>query len=176
MKKHQVKFFIDKNCNVYKTTTHPSMLLKLSPWKTREDRRLFNFEQNLHNFNSITSNKALELINYQFDNRSTEWIYNGELYVVFESTNDNNTTLLEFLPPSHNFNNRGDFSYYLCHHNGKIYWALRSGNYFPRTPLYKFIDINQEPNLMTDFIKWTHAKHCKTIFKYINETSQFVPI
>lgn len=176
MKNHQVKFFIDKKYNVYKTTSNPSMLLKLSPWESGEDRRLFSFEQNFHKFNSINANKALELINYQFDNCCTEWIYNGELYVAFESSNDNNTTLEKFLPPIHDFHDRGNFAYYLCHHNGKIFWALRSGHYYPRIPLYKFTDINQEPNLMTEFIKWTNVKHCKVIFKYIDSSSQFIPV
>lgn len=173
-KEKTYKYFINKNNEIYKTCRN--YLIKISPWKSGEDRRLFRFEQG--GLKEIKKRDAIELSNRLWDLDERVWQFGNNYYKVFNSVETNfsytlNNDSLNWT--KHKFEHTGkgfdgkDYVYYhfyyLCMYKGKLYWA--AFHYYPRVTLYKFSDINTEPSY-DDFAQWSSAKHCKLIYNISN--------
>lgn len=170
-KEKTYKYFINK---IYKTCRN--YLIKISPWKSGEDRRLFRFEQG--DLKEIKKRGAIELSNKQWDQEERIWQSGNNFYKVFNSidTNFSHTLDNDNLDwTKHKFEHIGkrfdgkDYIYYniyyLCMYKRRLYWAALY--YYPRIILYKFSDISTEPS-HNDFVQWCSAKHCKLIYNISN--------
>lgn len=63
---------------VYKYLSEKNYLLKISPWISGEDRRVFDFD--ITNYKKINSSNALEIANNQWNKEIRGWEFNGEKY------------------------------------------------------------------------------------------------
>lgn len=178
-----VKYVISEYGEIYKIIAGKDYILKLTPWKLSEDRRLFIENNKLpEGFSKINFEKAKKIINLQWDADEREWQFDNTIYKVYNSldteykhTHDcHNNRQLHHYDFEHEFKTgplKGETytsTYYLCMFQGKVYWVYR-GQYFPRLALYKFKDIQTEPG---EFVQWTSAKHCKLI--YNTETNESI--
>lgn len=167
---------------VYKYLSEKNYLLKISPWISCEDRRVFDFD--ITNYKKINSSNALEIANNQWNKEIRDWEFNGEKYRVFDSiSTDFRYTYMnrysdmnphKFLSIYSGFGGaeyKYIDTYYLCMFRGKLYWALLS-QYYPRIQLYKFIDFDTTPKFK-DFVQWTHAKNCKKVYKLNKEVEVY---
>ena len=79
------KYVQDNNGIVYKKM--PNHLLKLSPWKDGEDRRIQ--ERDIEGYTVINYKNACMIVNSQFDNTVEEWEHNGKKYIANALGNKN---------------------------------------------------------------------------------------
>lgn len=166
------KYIKDSNDIVYKVM--PDYLLKLSPWKTGEDRRIYNYDYG--DYEVINYKNACMVINKQFDNTVESWNKYGKKYIANSigtgrnikehsymiSTLPNHKVLLKdaknIFKYSDNISitsNDGMQELKLIRHKGKIYYILILNEYLPRVKAY---------NLFGEFCQWIGIDHCKPIF------------
>lgn len=166
----------DESGLVYKVM--PDYLLKMSPWKDGEDRRVY--EQDLANgYKVITYSNACMIVNNQFNDTTEKWERNGKKYVAsaIPQSKDivEHTYLLTTLPnhktvikeskslinklPENNTlsitSEDGLSELKMVKHKGKIYYILIVNEFLPRVKAY---------SLMGEFVQWIGIKNCKPIF------------
>ena len=167
------KYVQDNNGIVYKKM--PNHLLKLSPWKDGEDRRIQ--ERDIEGYTVINYKNACMIVNSQFDNTVEEWEHNGKKYIANALGNKNpfeHSYLLSTLP-SHNIvlketknllnvvpnhmvsisSEDGTQELKMIKNKGKIYYILIINEYLPRVKAY---------NMFGEFCQWIGIEHCKPIF------------
>jgi hypothetical protein len=159
--------------DIYKVM--PDYLLKMSPWKDGEDRRVI--ESNIGDYKVITYKNACIIVNSQFRETKEEWSHHGKDFVAYPiGTQDieEKTYFLQTLP-SHNIvlkdakkilsnsgistlsitNDDGTQEFKMVKHKGKIYYILIINEYLPRVQAY---------NTFGEFCQWIGIKDCKPIF------------
>lgn len=151
------QYIQDNNDIVYKVM--PNHLLKLSPWKDGEDRRVM--EKDIDGYKYISYKNACMIINTQFKNTVETWSHNGKKYIANSIGSNKNiqeyTYLLSTLP-NHTLtitNNTNLNELKLVRHKGKIYYILIINEYLPRVQTY---------NLFGEFCMWCGITDCKPIF------------
>ena len=162
--------------NIYKVMDN--YLLKMSPWKDGEDRRLYEYEDD--DMSVITYQNACMIVNKQFAEIDEEWEHNGKKYKARALVNknvDEHTAMLNMLPshyikestkvlktlPNENSisisdNNGNEFN--MVKHKGKIYYCLIVNQFLPKVQLY---------NTFGNFCQMVNIKNVKPIF---NETDK----
>lgn len=160
---------------VYKVM--PDYLLKMSPWKDGEDRRVY--EKTTDEYRMITYSNACMIVNNQFNNTTEKWEHKGKKYVASSISDDKDirehTYFLTTLPnhktiirdskalinKMHDGNtlsiqsNDGTSELKMIKHKGKIYYILIINEFLPRVKAY---------NLFGEFVQWIGIKNCKPIF------------
>ena len=168
------KYVQDADGIVYKVM--PEHLLKLSPWKDGEDRRVV--EKNFDGYTMLTYKNACMIVNSQFASTNEEWEHNGKKYIASAIPNDvdedERSYFLSTLP-SHNVilpnarkmlsengvssicvtNDDGTQELKMVKHKGKIYYILIINEFLPRVQAY---------NTFGEFCQWVGIKDCKPIF------------
>lgn len=168
-------YAVDKHDNIWKYT-EAGYFIKVSPWKSGEDRRVNRFEiENLIKNGKLvqysTKSNVFEKLNKRWDNTIYQWIHDGILYQV-ELQNKNGEDF--FKAPVHKFihkykdasgNYREYFNEYrIVFYNGNIYWA-NSYHYWPQVILWKFESIDKEPNRnLNSYQRWTKGYHVRPIW------------
>ena len=160
---------------VYKVM--PDYLLKMSPWKDGEDRRVC--EKATDEYRMITYSNACMIVNNQFNNTTEKWEHKGKKYIA-SSISDNkdiheHTYFLTTLPNHKTIikdsralinkrpdgktlsiqSNDGTSELKMLKHKGKIYYILIINEFLPRVKAY---------NLFGEFVQWIGIKNCKPIF------------
>ena len=83
--------------NIYKVMDN--YLLKMSPWKDGEDRRLYEYEDD--DMSVITYQNACMIVNKQYNETDEEWEHNGKKYkarAIVNKNIDEHTAMLSMLP------------------------------------------------------------------------------
>ena len=162
--------------NIYKVMD--SYLLKMSPWKEGEDRRLFEYDD--EDMHVITYQNACMIVNKQYNDIDEEWDHNGKHYRARAITNknvDEHTAMLSMLPshyiketkhilksmPNENsitFEDENGNEFKMVKHKGKIYYCLIVNQFLPKVQLY---------NTFGQFCQMVNIKNVKPIF---NETDK----
>jgi len=138
---------------------YPQHLLKLSPWKDGEDRRIKEYVED--NYRVITYKNACVVVNNQFDNTVEKWTKNGKNYIANAIGSNKNVEEYSYLLstlPNHSItieSNDGASQLKMIRHKGKIYYILILNEYLPRVKAY---------NVMGEFCQWIGIDHCKPIF------------
>ncbi len=151
MKKNFVE---DYKGRIYKIMNDGSYYLKVSPWKSGEDRRYTNFLIKRY-LNKIEANT---IIHEQFSEFDEEWEYMGQKYKATKCLKDykDGWKFVYNNIPSHK-DEKPFLSYYdfkLFSYKGKLVYVY-AYSYYPKVPL---IDLNGM------FAGWTHFKWLKPIF------------
>ena len=162
--------------NIYKVMDN--YLLKISPWKDGEDRRIYEYNDN--DMTVITYQNACMIVNKQFNESDEEWEHNGKKYKARAIANkniDEHTAMLSMLPshyikdstkilktmPDENSitfsNGKGD-EFKMIKHQGKIYYLLLLNKLLPKVQLY---------NTFGEFCKIVNVKNVKPIFDETNK-------
>lgn len=160
---------------VYKVM--PDYLLKMSPWKDGEDRRVY--EKLTDEYRMITYSNACMIVNNQFNNTTEKWEHKGKKYIASSISEDKDvhehTYLLSTLPnhktvikeskalisklPDGNTlsiqSNDGLSELKMVKHKGKIYYILIVNEFLPRVQAY---------NMFGEFVQWIGIKNCKPIY------------
>ena len=160
---------------VYKVM--PDYLLKMSPWKDGEDRRVY--EKTTDEYRMITYSNACMIVNNQFNNTTEKWEHKGKKYIAssrsdnkdihehtyFLTTLPNHKTiirdskaLINKMPDGNTLSiqsNDGTSELKMIKHKGKIYYILIINEFLPRVKAY---------NLFGEFVQWIGIKNCKPIF------------
>jgi aspartyl/asparaginyl-tRNA synthetase len=162
--------------NIYKVMDN--YLLKMSPWKDGEDRRLYEYDDS--EMSVITYQNACMIVNKQYNETDEEWEHNGKKYKARAITNkniDEHTAMLSMLPshyikdsvkilktlPDENsitFSDERGNEFKMVKHKGKIYYCLIVNQYLPKVSLY---------NTFGQFCQMVNIKNVKPIF---NETDK----
>ena len=162
--------------NIYKVMD--SYLLKMSPWKNGEDRRLYEYDD--EDMSVISYQNACMIVNKQYNETDEEWEHNGKRYKARAIVNkdiDEHTAMLSMLPshyikestkvlknmPDENsitFSDGKGNEFKLVKHKGKIYYCLIINQYLPKVQLY---------NTFGQFCQMVNIKNVKPIF---NETDK----
>ena len=162
--------------NIYKVMDN--YLLKMSPWKDGEDRRLYEYEDD--EMSVITYQNACMIVNKQYNETDEEWEHNGKKYKARAIVNkdiDEHTAMLSMLPshyikdstkilktmPDENsitFSDGKGNEFKLVKHKGKVYYCLIINSYLPKVQLY---------NTFGEFCQMVNIKNVKPIF---NETDK----
>lgn len=159
--------------NVYKAMDN--YILKLSPWKDDEDRRVYEYNNN--DMQIITYKNACMIVNKQYSEIDEEWEYNGKQYKAKALTNkdlNEHFAMLKLLPshyikesvrtlrklPDDNIITISDNSgneFKMVKHQGKIGYILLINNQtnISRTKFY---------NTFGEFCKWVGIKDVKPIY------------
>lgn len=153
-------------------------LLKMSPWKEGEDRRIYEYDT--ENMTVITYQNACMIVNKQFAESDEEWEHNGKKYkarAIINKNIDEHTAMLSMLPshyikestkilksmPNENsitFSDDKDNEFKMIKHKGKIYYMLIVNQFLPKVQLY---------NTFGQFCQMVNIKNVKPIF---NETDR----
>jgi len=164
------------NGDIYKMMD--SYLLKVSPWKDGENRRLYTYENN--DMHIITYQNAMMIVNKQFIETDEEWEHNGKQYkarALINKNIDEHTAMLSMLPshyikeskkilktlPNENSISISDAKgneFKLIKHKGKIYYMLIINEYLPKVSLY------------TTFGKFCQMVNIKNVKPIFNETDK----
>lgn len=149
-------------------------LLKLSPWKDGEDRRLYEYDDN--DMHVVTYQNACMIVNKQYNEIDEEWEHRGKRYkarAVANKNIDEHTAMLSMLPshyikdstkilktlPDENSITIADEKgneFKMVKHNGKIgYILLLNKPNITRTKFY---------NTFGEFCKWVGIKDVKPIY------------
>ena len=162
--------------NIYKVMDN--YLLKMSPWKDGEDRRLYEYDDS--EMTVITYQNACMIVNKQFSESDEEWEHNGKKYkaraIVNKDINEH-TAMLSMLP-SHYIKNsekilktmpdensisiaddKGN-EFKMVKHKGKICYCLIINQYLPKVQIY---------DTFGRFCQMVNIKNVKPIF---NETDK----
>ena len=147
--------------------------LKVTPWKTGEDRRTnINELKKLELEGKVVQMsfaKACEELNTIWNNISRFWEYDGKEYRTIKGVN-----LLEYLtmPPGHSWDDKwkdmqGEehittWTWYLVMYQGKLYWTLRS-QYYPQQEIVRFKGLDVEPRFEHGG-QWTNAKNLHPVY------------
>ena len=162
--------------NIYKVMDN--YLLKMSPWKDGEDRRLYEYED--EDMSVITYQNACMIVNKQYNETDEEWEHNGKKYkarAIVNKNIDEHTAMLSMLPshyikdstkilktmPDENsitFSDNKGNEFKMVKHKGKIYYCLIINSYLPKVQLY---------NTFGEFCQMVNIKNVKPIF---NETDK----
>jgi len=162
--------------NIYKVMDN--YLLKMSPWKDGEDRRVYEYED--EEMSVITYQNACMIVNKQYNETDEEWEHNGKKYKARAIANkniDEHTAMLSMLPshyikdstkilktlPDENsitFSDGKGNEFKMVKHKGKIYYCLIINSYLPKVQLY---------NTFGEFCQMVNIKNVKPIF---NETDK----
>ena len=162
--------------NIYKVMDN--YLLKMSPWKDGEDRRLYEYEDD--DMSVITYQNACMIVNKQYNETDEEWEHNGKRYkarAIVNKNIDEHTAMLSMLPshyikdstkilktmPDENsitFCDGKGNEFKMVKHKGKIYYCLIINSYLPKVQLY---------NTFGEFCQMVNIKNVKPIF---NETDK----
>ena len=164
------------NGDIYKVMN--TYLLKMSPWKDGEDRRLYEYDDS--EMSVITYQNACMIVNKQYNETDEEWEHNGKKYkaraIVNKDINEH-TAMLSMLPshyikdsakilktlPDENsitFSDGKGNEFKMVKHKGKIYYCLIINQYLPKVQLY---------NTFGQFCQMVNIKNVKPIF---NETDR----
>lgn len=153
----------------------PDYLLKLSPWKDGEDRRVI--ETDIGSYKMITYKNACLIVNSQFREMKEEWTHHGKDFVAYpikDQDEEERTYFLQALP-SHSVikknakailncdgvstvsvtNEDGTQEFKMVKHKGKIYYILIINEYLPRVQAY---------NTLGEFCQWVGIRDCKPIY------------
>ena len=153
-------------------------LLKMSPWKEHEDRRLYEYDNK--NMHIVTYQNACMIVNKQYNAIDEEWEHNGKKYKAKALVNKDiyeHTAMLSLLPshyikdttkvlstlPDKNSVSIEDATgnaFKIVKHKGKIYYCLIVNQYLPKVQLY---------NTFGKFCQMVNIKNVKPIF---NETDK----
>ena len=162
--------------NIYKVMDN--YLLKMSPWKDGEDRRVYEYDDS--EMSVITYQNACMIVNKQFSEIDEEWEHNGKKYKARALINkdiNEHTAMLTLLPshyikesskilktlPDENsitFEDDDGNAFKMVKHKGKIYYCLIINEYLPKVKLY---------NTFGKFCQMVNIKNVKPIF---NETDK----
>ena len=162
--------------NIYKVMD--TYLLKLSPWKDGEDRRLYEYDNN--DMHVVTYQNACMIVNKQYNEIDEEWEHRGKRYkarAVANKNIDEHTAMLSMLPshyikdstkilktlPDENSITIEDAkgnAFKIVKHKGKIYYCLIVNQFLPKVQLY---------NTFGQFCQMVNIKNVKPIF---NETDK----
>lgn len=168
------KYVQDADGVIYKVM--PEHLLKLSPWKDGEDRRVI--EKNFDGYSMITYKNACMIVNSQFASINEEWEHNGKKYLasaIPENADEDERSYFLSTLPSHKVvltnakailgndgissvcmtNDDGSQELKMVKHKGKIYYILIINEFLPRVQAY---------NTFGEFCQWIGIKDCKPIF------------
>ena len=152
--------------NIYKVMDN--YLLKMSPWKDGEDRRLYEYDDS--EMSVITYQNACMIVNKQYNETDEEWEHNGKKYkarAIVNKNIDEHTAMLSMLP-SHYIKESTQIlkrlpdenSITLADNCGKIYYCLIINQFLPKVQLY---------NTFGQFCQMVNIKNVKPIF---NETDK----
>lgn len=162
--------------NIYKVMDN--YLLKISPWKDGENRRLYEYDDN--DMHVITYQNACMIVNKQFAETDEEWEHHGKKFkarAIVNKNIDEHTAMLNMLPshyikestkilrtlPNENsitFSDDKGNEFKLVKHRGKIYYMLIVNHFLPKVQLY---------NTFGQFCQMVNIKNVKPIF---NETDK----
>ena len=162
--------------NIYKVMDN--YLLKISPWKDGENRRLYEYDDN--DMHVITYQNACMIVNKQFAETDEEWEHHGKKFkarAIVNKNIDEHTAMLNMLPshyikestkilrtlPNENsitFSDDKGNEFKLVKHHGKIYYMLIVNHFLPKVQLY---------NTFGQFCQMVNIKNVKPIF---NETDK----
>ena len=162
--------------NIYKVMD--KYLLKMSPWKDGEDRRLYEYDDK--DMHIITYQNACMIVNKQYNEIDEVWEHNGKRYKARAIANENideHTAMLSMLPshyiketkqilkslPNENsitFSDENGNEFKMVKHKGKIYYCLIINEFLPKVHLY---------NTFGQFCQMVNIKNVKPIF---NETDK----
>lgn len=193
MRKQSDKFYlIDGDGVVYSHSAKSPYFLKMTHWKSGDDRRIpFDDLMNKMSNNKdtlikeIRGEKANRIINEYWDKVCVRWEYDGVPYKVLprddyehvKGNNGNDYISLKDVP-HHNFYDsliKYCGTYFLAWYQGHLVWVDAARNYFrhyfPQVILYKFKDINVEPS-SENGIMWTNVNHIKPILNL--NTQKFI--
>ena len=164
-------FVKDKHNNVWKYVKTKDHFIKVTPWKSGEDRRINRFEiekRILSNTLIQMTNKPVihKIINDRWRDEDFSWNYNGNTFYVdqFHSYNDC------MKAPIHKFKHKykdkdGNWreyfnEYRIGFHNGDLVW-FNPYHYFPQLCIWIFEDIKKEPK---GWHSWGNAKSIRPIY------------
>ena len=123
----------------------------------------------------IKKNIALMNVSKIYADYTTEWEYNNTVFKVmprkfYEDKNVFKNKLKDL--PTHEFSINSNYTekYKLVWFQNKLYW-LKFWHYYPKVCLYKFKNIDRQPNLGSDFVLWTDVKNIKPIINC--DTNEF---
>jgi len=162
--------------NIYKVMD--TYLLKMSPWKDGENRRLYEYDDN--DMHVITYQNACMIVNKQFAETDEEWEHHGKKFkarAIVNKNIDEHTAMLNMLPshyikestkilrtlPNGNsisISDENGNEFKMVKHKGKIYYALIINEYLPKVAIH---------NTFGKFCQWVNIKNLKPIF---NETDK----
>ena len=162
--------------NIYKVMDN--YLLKMSPWKDGEDRRVYEVDND--DYTVLTYQNACMIVNKQFNEIDEEWEHKGKKYKARALTNksiDEHIAMLNMLPshyikenkkvlvkmPDNNmisYQDQNDNEFKIIKHKGKIYYMLIVNQYLPKVSLY---------TTFGQFCQMVNIKNVKPIF---NETDK----
>ena len=153
-------------------------LLQLSPWKDGEDRRVYEYDDNM--MTVISYQNACMIVNKQFNETDEEWEHKGKKYkarAIINKDIDEHTAMLSMLPshyikestrvlktlPDENsisFSDEKGNEFKMVKHKGKICYMLIINEYLPKVQLY---------DTFGNFCQMVNIKNVKAIF---NETDK----
>ena len=148
-------------------------LLKMSPWKDGEDRRVYEYDDS--DMHVITYQNACMIVNKQYNETEEEWEYKGKKYKAKALVNqdiDEHTAMLTMLPKHYvkentkilkslpdgteiSFKDNAGDEFKMIRHKGKIYYVLLVQKFYPKVPLY---------DMFFNFCQWVNIKNVKPIF------------
>ena len=157
--------------NIYKVMDN--YLLKMSPWKDGEDRRIYEYENS--DMTVVTYQNACMIVNKQFAETDEEWEHNGKKYkarAIVNKNIDEHTAMLSMLPshyikestkvlktlPNENSISIADDQgneFKMIKHKGKIYYMLIINQFLPKVNLY---------DTFGKFCQMVNIKNVKPIF------------
>ena len=164
------KYIKTNEGHIYKMTSNNDIFIKVSPYKRCEDRRIeTNTLMEMINDNKASPlkvNKALAEINQLWRNYQEKWVYCGYVYKTtlepfsFKKAKEHKFVhhYVDWLGREQTYTN----TYYVCMHHGRICW-VRHTQYSPRLHLYKFTNIDTEPDCC-DIVQWTSINNLKNIY------------
>jgi len=153
-------------------------LLRMSPGKDGEDRRVFEYDDS--DMHVITYQNACMIVNKQFAETDEEWEHNGKKYrarAIVNKDIDEHTAMLSMLPshyikesskilkslPDENsitINDTNGNEFKMVKHKGKVYYCLLINQFLPKVQLY---------DTFGKFCQMVNIKNVKPIF---NETDK----
>jgi len=162
--------------NIYKVMDN--YLLKMSPWKDGEDRRVYEVDND--DYTVLTYQNACMIVNKQFNEIDEEWEHKGKKYkarALMNKSIDEHIAMLNMLPshyikenkkvlvkmPDNNmisYQDQNGNEFKIVKHKGKIYYMLIVNQFLPKVQLY---------NTFGKFCQMVNIKNVKPIF---NETDK----
>lgn len=162
--------------NIYKVMDN--YLLKMSPWKDGEDRRVYEVDND--DYTVLTYQNACMIVNKQFNETDEEWEHKGKKYkarALMNKSIDEHIAMLNMLPshyikenkkvlvkmPDNNmisYQDQNGNEFKMVKHKGKIYYMLIVNQFLPKVQLY---------NTFGSFCQMVNIKNVKPIF---NETDK----
>ena len=148
-------------------------LLKMSPWKDGEDRRIYEYNDN--DMTIVTYQNACMIVNKQFLETDEEWEHNGKKYLarsIKDKSIEEHAAMLNMLPSHYvkdtvkvmmttpNMDNisiqdKQGNTFKLVKHKGKVYYMLIINQFLPKVNLY---------DVFGQFCQMVNIKNVKPIF------------